>query len=496
MSLAGDAQRRMSGVLPKDVPICVDLDGTLLRTDMFIESFVEALRRDWTTILRFLIWLARGKANLKRRLAVLVDCEPATLPYNTDLLSFLLTEREGGRKLALVTASDLRLAQPIASYLGIFDEVIASDGITNVKGSKKAELLVRRFGNGGFIYAGNDTSDLPVWRESCGAIVVNAPRRVRRAVDSQRQPRIVLPGSRRLLKDALRELRVYQWVKNLLVFVVPTAGHALADARVLTACVLLFFAFSLAASGIYVLNDLLDLSADRRHPRKRRRPLASGSLPLQFSLIGPVLLLLGFTVSYWVSVGATAVVILYVTVSFSYSLVLKTKPLVDVFVLAALYALRVFAGGVGSGIEVSVWLLTFSGFLFLALAFLKRCSELRALRNSGEENFSRRGYVTGDLPMMEMMGVGCSFVASVVLALYVDSEPASSHYAEPVLLWGTMPLFVFWQCRLWLATARGFMHDDPIVYTARDWVSWCVFAVASVLYVASSVGLPSLLLLR
>lgn len=286
-----------------------------------------------------------------------------------------------------------------------------------------------------------------------------------------------------LLRDLFAQLRVHQWVKNVLVFVSPLAGHALLEPRAMLSASLVFAAFCAAASGVYVVNDLLDLKADREHPRKRNRPFASGRLPVVVGVIGPILMLTGIGTALYVSVPTGAVVATYVVVSFAYSMYLKTQPLVDVFTLSVLYTLRVFAGQVAADIEPSIWLLSFSGFMFLSLAFLKRVSEYRAMLKAKAIYETRRGYEPTDLEMLKTMGVSASYIATMVLGLYISTESAAMQYGRPMALWAAVPIFLFWQSRMWLSAARGFMHDDPIIYAAKDWVSQLCLVLLLAVYV-------------
>jgi 4-hydroxybenzoate polyprenyltransferase len=264
-------------------------------------------------------------------------------------------------------------------------------------------------------------------------------------------------------------------VKNLLVFVPLLSSGDLADLSDWISTLFIFGAFCAVASAIYLLNDISDLAADRIHPRNRKRPFASGALSIAAGLTTvPFLIVLGLFLG-WES-NALPALILYCLLSLSYNLKIKEMPLIDVFVLAALYTVRLFGGGEASGHPVSLWLLGFSSFLFLSLALVKRVSELHRLRLEKREAAARRGYATADLEMLQMMGSAATFASAVVLSLYIQSDTAFEAYARPSILWGVIPLMLFWQCRLWLSTARGYMHDDPIVYAARDWVSWLVFA--------------------
>lgn len=451
------------------LPLCVDLDGTLVRSDTLIESLSSGMR-NWRIWRALLTLFTKGRAAMKREIAEIEPIDAATLPYNDDLLEYLRTEKARGRKLILVTAADRATADAVNRHLQLFDSVLASDGVCNLKGERKAVALVDLFGEQGFVYAGNDRSDLAVWRRAKSAIVVNASRSVAakaaKTTDVERHVNEVRSQAR----ASLRALRPYQWVKNLLVLVPIATAHALNDASAWISAGWTFAAFCATASGIYIINDLADLKADRLHARKRHRPFASGVLSLPLGL-GMTAVLLTAGALFAALSGAIALVALYAVMSLSYSLWFKEFPLVDIFVLAGLYTLRLFAGGEATGHPVSLWLLGFSSFFFLSLALVKRVSEMMTLTGG---RAARRGYMAADVPILQLMGIASGFTAIVVLSLFVQDEATSRLYSSPALLWCTVPLILFWLCRIWLSTARGYMHDDPIVYAAKDWVSWLV----------------------
>jgi 4-hydroxybenzoate polyprenyltransferase/phosphoserine phosphatase len=471
------------------VPLCVDLDGTLIATDLLVEGLV-AICGNRHVLARLPRLFATNRARFKQNVAELAELDVSLLPYNRPLLAFLREQKASGRRLVLATAADARVAQAVADHLGLFDEIISSDGEHNLKGEAKARALVARFGLHGFAYAGNESSDLAVWRVACSAVIVNAPRAVREAVGQHTPVEAQFEERPSLVRAALRAMRPHQWAKNLLVFVPLITAHAVTDLAGWRDAVGMFLAFCATASSIYLINDLADLSADRQHPRKRRRPLASGTLPLTIgAVLACVLLAVGFGLS--AMVGASLVIALYAVASISYSLVLKELPLVDVFMLAGLYTVRVLGGGVATGHKASLWLVAFSGFLFLGLALVKRTEEMAAVaRSDGSRTAGRRGYLPGDVNILQNFGCAATFASGVVLALFVGSDAASSQYAFPELLWGIVPLILFWQCRLWLSTSRGYMHDDPIVYAIRDWVSWIVVGAIFMVVVAATIGLP------
>lgn len=469
-----DSPPHRAGVEEPEPPLCVDLDGTLLATDTLHEAVLAVVAADWGVVARLPGWLAAGKACLKRELAARWALDASALPYNADVVRLLERERERGRRIVLCTAADRRVAEAVARHLGLFDEVLASDGATNLRGAAKAEALVRRFGRRGFTYVGNDAADLRVWRHAAGAVLVAAPARVRRAAAELVRVERVVARPAPVGPAVLRALRPHQWSKNALCLVPLLAAGSLDPAMWLAAAVAMA-AFCATASAIYVLNDLSDLAADRAHPYKSRRPFASGALPVAWGLVlAPVLLLLGAALG-WAG-GILPVLFAYAGLSLAYTVRLKELPLVDVFVLAALYTVRVVAGGVASMNSVSLWLLGFSAFLFLSLGLIKRVSELQRLRPTERGRVARRGYIVQDLALLQHLGCASTFASAVVLSLYVQSEAASRAYGFPEALWGAVPLLLFWQCRLWLATARGYMHDDPIVYAGRDVPSWLTAA--------------------
>jgi 4-hydroxybenzoate polyprenyltransferase len=470
-------------------PLCVDLDGTLLKTDTIWETLIAHLKaRPWHALL-IPFWLLAGRARLKERLAegVKLDCE--SLPYTADLVEYLREARAAGRELVLVSGCDRSVGNQIASHLGLFSEAITSDGKTNLKGRTKAEVLIERFGNRGFDYAGNEKADLPVWEAARERLVANAPGRVtRRLADKTRGLREFAPQTSRF-PAFLRALRCHQWSKNMLVFVPLIAAHAYFNSSAVGGAILMFLAWCFVASGIYVSNDLLDLEADRCHPTKRERPFASGDLPLSFGIIlAPVLLVLGLGMAASISWACAAALGVYAGLAFAYSSSLKKRPLVDVFTLAFFFTIRVVGGGLASGYPVSTWLLAFASFLFLGLAFLKRCSELVCIQGLGRRHMGSRGYGVTDLPVLQMFGVASAFVAIMVLGLYVNTAVAEAQYRWPAALWAAGPFLLLWLCRLWLATARGEMHEDPIVYSMRDWVSWLAGGCVLAAFIVATLG--------
>jgi 4-hydroxybenzoate polyprenyltransferase len=469
---------------PKLLPLCVDVDGTIIRSDLLLESLVIALRNNPWLVFAVPFWLLRGRAVLKRELAKRAAFNPAALPYNSEFIEWLRTEHHRGRDLVLVTAADHTLASAIGEHLGLFSVVLASDGTRNLKGRNKRDALAQRFPEG-FEYAGDSAADLEVWRGSAGAILVNAPPALARRVDK------LLPVVKRFDAGGRRHrewaaaLRLHQWAKNILIFVPLVTSHQIFHVALVVKAGVGFLLFSICASGQYILNDLFDLEADRRHSAKRRRPFASGALPIRQGLIAaPLLLLFGFGAGFFVSRLLAAMLLVYVVLSFAYSLRLKSIALLDVFVLSGLYTFRVIAGHLVTGVPFSEWLLSFCVFLFLSLAFSKRTAELRDAIGAG--TIARRGYEPGDIEQINLFGVCSAFLAAVVFILYLQSENVRKLYHNPELLWLLSPVFLYWASRIWLLSFRGQIHEDPVIFVLKDRVTYAIAAIAGIIMLAAT----------
>ena len=476
----------MTSESPDTVPLCVDLDGTLLKTDMFQESFCALARHKPWLLPLFLVWLARGRAYAKRKILEHVAVDTEHLPYHNDVVEYLREKKTQGRTIVLATASDRQLAESIAHRVGVFDEVVASEGKVNYSGHAKARELERRFPHG-FDYAGNAPVDFKVWDRSREVIVVSHdPAFVERVL--KRYPDATVFHERRQgLGSVVRALRVHQWVKNLLVFVPLLMAHRWGEVSQLFHVLGAFVAFSLCASSVYLLNDLLDLESDRVHHRKRERPFARGDLSLAVGmLLVPLLLAAALLYALSVSISFLLVLLGYFLLTTAYSLRLKRIAIIDILVLASLYALRVFAGGVAGDVAVSPWLLGFSIFLFFSLAALKRVSELMVARERQLSDVRGRGYRPADLEQVMQFGSTSGYLAVLVLALYVNSQDVVRLYAHPDAIWLICPLLLYWISRVWLLAHRGELHDDPIVFAITDRVSYVTGALAGVvLYLAA-----------
>ncbi len=471
------------------LPLCVDCDGTLLRTDLLFESLLALVKQAPLSLVFLPWWLFKGKAYLKQRLAERVHLDIALLPYNSQLVSFLRDAKFAGRKLVLVTASPQKFAEQIADHLKLFYLIMATDAVENLSGNNKRDRLVAAFGERGFDYAANGSIDLAVWRKARGAILVNVSRRVHNQAAKITRILEVVPHAAMGLRPYLRALRLHQWAKNLLVFVPLFSAHLVQDLNLMAQAAMAFVAYGLAASSAYVLNDLLDLSADRAHPRKRFRPFASGELPIAHGIaLIPCLLAAALALSFLLPPAFGWLLAGYYLTTLAYSLWIKNQEVLDVITLAGLYSFRVIAGGAATEIRVSFWLLAFTMCVSLSLALVKRYFELRVMLKDGKEKASGRGYHIDDLPFLESLGTASGAMAVLVLALYINSADVTRHYSQPQWLWVLCPLLLYWISRAWMKTHRGEMNDDPLVFALQDRLSHLIAVLGAIVVLLATLS--------
>ena len=453
-------------------PLCVDLDGTLVKSDTLVDSLLVLLRMQPRNALKTFRWALDGKAALKARVSNLVSLDVAHLPYNRPLLTYLEQERGLGRRIYLTTGADSKLAERIASHLGIFDGVLASDGSTNLTGNNKLSTLQSEFNGEDFDYIGNARPDLPLLEHAGAAMLANPHASLQSLIKSRKiniHRHFEDRASRR--KAFLKAIRLHQWAKNVLIFVPLLLAHALQLPLILHA-ILAFFCFSLCASATYVVNDLLDIETDRRHPRKKLRPFAAGDLQVSTGIIIILIFLAaGFLGTLFLPWEFLGWLLVYLIATLSYSLVLKRVVLVDVILLSGLYTVRMLAGGAATGTMISTWLAGFSVFLFFSLAMVKRFSEMQNLRERGNTPSNGRGYLTSDLEQLRSFGTSSAYAAVVVFSLYISGSNVTTLYLHPVRMWLIVPLMLFWISRVWLLASRGEMNEDPVIFAVTDRVS-------------------------
>jgi 4-hydroxybenzoate polyprenyltransferase len=457
---------------PARAPLCVDLDGTLVKSDTLVDSLLVLVRNRPHRLLGLPRSLLNGKAAFKAYVTESVSLDVAHLPYNRPLLHFLQQEHANGRQIFLATGADERLAERVAAHLAIFTGILGSDGATNLTGSRKLAALRSRLGAAPFDYIGNDSPDLPLLAEADQAMVANPSLSLRIGLQSQRiQPSREFIETRHPLSSLLKAIRLHQWSKNLLIFVPLLCSHALSTGKLLIALAA-FCCFSLTASSAYIVNDLLDIEADRRHPRKGLRPFASGDLSALAGIsIAAAFLFIGQVGGRFLSAGFYVWLLAYLAVTLAYSSYLKRFALVDVLTLSGLYILRLLAGGAATQTPISHWLAGFSMFLFLSLAIVKRFAELENLRATSSTPRNGRGYLLADMAQMRSFGNSSGMAAVVVFAIYISGADVAKLYHQPKLLWLIVPCMILWINRVWLLASRGQLDEDPVAFALTDRMS-------------------------
>lgn len=467
------------------LPLAVDLDGTLIATDLLWEAMVRAFKANPLILFLVPFWLMSGKARLKQELAKRVAIDPALLPYRTEFIDHLRAEKAQGRRLVLATGSPKVFAEAVAGHLGLFDQVMASEGEVNLTSSRKRDALVAAFGDGGFDYAGNSREDLKVFDAASNAVVVAPDRAAARyqAVNGT----ALFKAPRQTAKTLMKLLRVHQWAKNVLIAVPAVLANELDRLSTDVAILLAFIAFSMLASAIYIINDLSDLDADRRHKTKRNRPLAAGTVSISSGiLIAAALIAVSAAVSLHLPLLFQLVLAGYAILTTAYTAALKRMLLIDVLALAGLYTVRVIAGAAATQIDVSFWLLAFSVFFFLSLALVKRYVELDTVAEGETGKVSGRGYRVSDRQVLAEAGIAATFSSVLVLALYIDSDQVKLMYDRPYLIWLLCPIVLYLSLRIWVLARRGEMHEDPVVFILSDWRSQFMVVAGALLVLAAA----------
>jgi 4-hydroxybenzoate polyprenyltransferase len=469
--------------LPAGVALCVDLDGTLVKSDTLYDSVLAIARHHPAELVKVPGWIAQGKAMFKRHVTGAVELDVEHLPYNKPLLEYLRVEHGRGRAIYLATAADLTLARRVADFVGIFAGVLASDGATNLAGGNKLAAFRAQFGEN-FCYIGNASPDIELLAACVCPMVANPTSGLKAGMKGKGTvAAATFLDTQSSLRSWMKAVRLHQWAKNTLIFVPLLLAHQW-NIGTFAGAATAFLSFGLCASATYIINDLLDLDADRRHPRKRRRPFASGDLS---ALAGVGMVVVLFVAAVLLAVALPKIVEmmpgdyalprpfsflgwlgLYTATTLTYSLYLKRKLLLDVFVLSGLYTVRILAGSAATGVPVSAWLAGFSVFFFLSLAFVKRFSELESLRERGGSVPSGRGYMVGDLEQLRALGTGAAYAAVVVMTLYINDAKTNFLYQHPVRLWMVVPVLLLWLSQVWMLASRGEMHDDPVVFAITD----------------------------
>lgn len=465
---------------PDTVPLFVDVDGTLTRADISLESFVRIACSGLLGLFALLSWLLRGRAFAKTMAARRSPVDPAKLPYRQELLDLIGQARSDGRPVILASASHWRNIDRIARHLDLIDPVLATRGRSNLKGPAKLAAIRGTVGPAAvFDYVGDSRADICLWRDARHGLsvgLVPAGSCVERLGPKR-------PGYWRSLFKAMRP---HQWAKNALVLVPVLTSGLIAQPRILLTAVVAALLMSLIASSIYLFNDLLDIESDRAHRTKWKRPIARGDLSIPAALGSSAFLAAAGLGGGWLLGGVELVawLLAYMVLTTAYSLRLKAIMVGDAIILASLYTIRIMIGGVAIGVAISFWLLLFAVFLFLSLAYLKRYIEMRDATEP-ERLLSGRGYVGGDLDVVMMSGIAAGMVSTLVLALFAHDAGITAHYAAPDLLWALCIPLIYWLNRIWIMARRGEIEGDPVAFAVKDRRSLIIGAITVMIFLTA-----------
>ncbi len=462
-----------------------DLDHTLIHTDLLYEQFLIAVKKNPLVIFTIFFILLKGKLALKKYFSEIAPIHAEDLPYNEQVLEKVRQFKKQGISCFLVSASWHTEVSKIANYLGFFNSAFGSNESVNLKGINKLKLIQEQWGHQQWAYVGDSNSDLSIWKKANLAISVNASASTVSKLKSLNNNHEIIHTQKNIFVSFFKAIRIHQWVKNILVFIPIILAHRIFETDLLTKSFLAFILFSFCASSIYLLNDLFDLSADRRHQKKKSRPLASGDFPIPagiffFFVFSVASLLTAFTIDE--KVGMT--LLLYFILNLLYTFKFKSTMILDVILLAVMYNLRILFGGELTHIPISHWLLSFSIFFFLGLAFIKRYSEL--IKHSESSKKNNRAYVSEDRGMIAMLGVSCSLLSVFVFSMYLSSDSVRILYQKQNNLWALTPILVYWLSRTWLLTYRGQVDDDPVAFAIKDKTTYFV-GILSLLVIVSSI---------
>ena len=447
----------------------VDLDGTVIKTDLLFESILLLLKKNIFQTLLIPVWLLKGKANLKHQLSKRVHIPVELLPLNTEFHAYPKEEVERGRNIVLISASSQIPVRQVSDHLGLFIDAMGSDEDHSLKSKNKVTRILQLDPEGGFTYAGNSKDDIAVWSEASEVILVNCNRSLAKNLQHSSENIRQFDAPKSTLMKFWQAIRPHQWPKNALIFLPLILSHQLNQANLLLQACIAFMCFSFVASSVYLLNGMLDLNSDRQHPTKRRRPFASGDLSLAYGYMGaPLLLVLGFLVSLWLPTEFIFLLLGYWLMTTLYSLLLKSLFLIDVLTLASLYTWRIVAGSAAISVVTTYYLLAFSFFLFLGLAMVKRYTEFLNLQNEGKSTIEGRGYAVENLQTLATIGGGSSLIAVAVFAFYINAPATTELYSNPLLLWSICPLLLYLLWRIWTLARRGKLDEDPVLFALTD----------------------------
>ncbi len=460
--------------------LCVDLDGTLINTDMLWESLIYQIRRNPFVIFMIFFWLIRGKVYLKKKLAFKFDFEPNLLPRNENIVELIKSKKKQGYKVYLVSASYEYIVKKIYDTFSdeLFDGYFATqEGRGNLSSNNKSLFLNNTFGNKKYEYVGNSFADIPVWNECDRAYIYAEKKCANKYVKilNNTNLEIIRPNDyskKYSINLILKQIRVHQWVKNVLIFCPAFAVHALLPFNKYIDLLMAFLSFCFLTSSVYVINDLLDLWSDRVHDKKKFRPLASGNLSIPKGLlIALICLSLSTLTALLLSLKFYLYVLIYFVVNLMYSVRLKNIVALDCVLLACMYTYRIFLGCAASKMDYSLWLFSFAVFLFLSLALIKRYIELYNLQRKGKQTIVGRAYSVADISIVSSMYVSFGTLSVLVFAMYLSSEEVKNSFSSIWYAYSSLLFILYWMIYLFIKTARGEIDDDPVLFVLKDKVS-------------------------
>jgi 4-hydroxybenzoate polyprenyltransferase/phosphoserine phosphatase len=458
----------MSTLNPK-LPLFVDLDGTVIKTDLMFESILQLFKKNPLAIFLIPLWLLKGRAYLKHQLAQRVEIAVDLLPLNTEFIAYLRTQAAEGRDIILISASNQLPVRQVSDHLSLFIDAIGSDADHNLKSENKLRRIQALISKSSFAYAGNSSADLSVWIAAEEVLMVNCTAALESQLGDKTKTVTLFDPTPAFLAKFWQAMRPHQWLKNGLIFLPLILSHQIDQAGLALQAVIGFISFSLCASSVYMLNDLLDLNNDRQHHSKYSRPFASGELSLGYGFLGaPVLLFAAILVALLLPPEFLSVLLIYWLLTCAYSLLLKKIFLADVLVLAVLYTLRIVAGSAAISVVTTNWLFAFSMSLFLGLAIIKRYTELSILQTLGKTTSEGRAYSTRHLKFLSVLGAGASLAAVLVFTFYINAPDITRLYSTPAILWLICPLLLYLLGRIWLLAYRGKLNEDPVLFAITD----------------------------
>lgn len=458
-------------------PLCVDCDGTLIKTDILFESVLKLLAVNPLKIFNVIVWVLQGKKFLKEKLVANVKISVSSLPYNPAVLKYIKQKKDAGHNIVLVTASHQDNAEEIASFLNIFDHVFGTSKTVNLKGRNKANFLTDKFGAGGFDYMGDSNADLAIWEKSRKAILIGNTPFLHARLKNINNNIERIPMNTNGLMMYLKLIRIHQWAKNMILFIPLLTSHSFLH---IPNGIIAFFSFSFVASATYIINDLVDLENDRAHHSKKRRPIAAGNISIPTAISLSILLMaVGVGILFFINnIMFTLLVAGYIVMTLAYSFILKKKLLIDTIVLSLLYCIRLLAGHIAMDVPLSFWLLSFSIFFFFSLALAKRYMEIsHSVKSEIIGKIKGRGYEENDLLPIGILGISAGMLSVAIFSIYLQSERVMSLYKAPMLLVLLIPIFLYWISRLWILAYRGFLNEDPVVFALKDKTSYLLLII-------------------